>query len=411
MGLFSIIHTITNIAINQYVHIAHTEERAHTFHKREVSHTFPVLYESHTPLVMCYDTRSETKTIDATEIAEYADLLNASVNDHIPLYQSIVLYDTLSVEYMSQTIYVSHARSKDFVYRGLSAAACKLNENRIKRHKVHSSSAIIHTDNYTLHDYLDNNTSFVMSSVLVMPVDILNILRGMLGNDSFTQKNVSDILHRLQNVSLVFNVHDYEVKVRNINAIFFNAQRVLTKNRRVRAMCVNIDFDHISHDQDKENTYTVEYTNMYNDTLHYIHNTHRGIYAKPPIFAHDGLINIVNVNCSQNTFDTQNNTLTTQKTTAPHNNDNSVAVLSLLSLVVTVAGVVIMSVLFKAVKYCVRKCVGTIPLTQHHDNNTHCVIEMTETEIAAFEKAETEKARIEKLKAEIIEITELQALV
>ena len=108
----------------------------YTRFKRKASRTF--LYESHEPLALCYDTSLDTTKISDEELQTYNDL-NKPIDIHniynISLSQSIILYDTLSVDYVHRTIYTSLARSKDYTFN----AECKLNEKKIRKNKNHKS--------------------------------------------------------------------------------------------------------------------------------------------------------------------------------------------------------------------------------------------------------------------------------
>ena len=323
MGLSDIISTVTNGMFNGgHMNVTRDESVAYTRLKRKSAHKFPVIYESHEPLALCYDIPLSEKTrISKEELKTYNDL-DVKINIHnTNVAQAIVLYDTVSFTYeypnsMPNSIYTLHARSRGLIYTAHNERECKLNANRLRRNTQHVSLSSSGGYFYMLGAHLSPSMSFLAYAITEIPVDMLKIARGTLGNIYFKPKSVSETLNKLngKDTSFVFNINGYEVKTHNVNIIYFNTQRILTPDRRVRAMCVSVEFGGKSGPYVKHTS--IEYTNIRNG-LHYTTDIMKyDNQYNPPIIVHDGLIKAVNIYCDPkyNRPDTTTTT-TTQKTT------------------------------------------------------------------------------------------------
>ena len=108
MRLCNTISNIVHILTGKHTDTL-TKEYAHIIHKRK-AHTLPVIYESHEPLVKCFDTSSDATKIDNEELQTY-DNLSDDMNIHnIQGDCSLILYDELYIEYRDKLIYTERAR-------------------------------------------------------------------------------------------------------------------------------------------------------------------------------------------------------------------------------------------------------------------------------------------------------------
>ena len=351
MKLFSTISAVTHMIFRGYMHSTSTESvSVHTRPKREAYTLSPTLYESRRPLVQCFDVSAEEQTIHDEELQEYDDL-HADIDIHnVPFNQSLVLYDTLCIDRknLMGLVYVGRSRSKDIVYNTHAIHARQLNSQKFNDNYRHKKSTK-HMYNKSSYAHIDNDMSFLVSSLFDIPVDMRLIAEGAIGHMTSKQKSVADVYEQLQNASFVFNIDDHEVIVHNVDTIFFDTLRIL-QGRDVCGMCMSVSFEN------KDYSGSIEYINVYNH-MNYtrpIEHSVRSYYY--PSVQYDGLFNVMRSVC-----DTQ--------TMRVHEHHRNIDVILALSISAGIAiGIIVSALLFKPIAYCVRKFYGVTPLTAQ-DNN------------------------------------------
>ena len=307
-----------------------TDDREHIRLKR--ASTLPVIYESHNPIMQCFDMSSDTMSIDDEEFERYANLQDDIDMRHVSENQSVILHDTLYVSCTQQNTYTEHAQSKDLVYNTGTALARSLNTKKFG-HNYRHKHPVLHVYHSDSNARVDNDVSFVIESMRTSPVNMLDLARGTFGNVCTSRKSVSDVCNFLQNTSFTFRVDNHEETVCNVSSVSINVQRVL-HDRNICGMCVSARFSYI-----------------------------------PYIPVHNGTFKIIDHNC-----DTQANTYTTTQrmfirpSRAPliqaqvkHISEETIVLYTGLAAA-GVAGIAIFAVLFKPIKHCVRVCLGLTPL-------------------------------------------------
>ena len=391
MTLFNIINTVTRTVFGRHIdtHTEHTTN-AHTLYRRE-AHVLPVVYENHDPIVECFDMNTDSMSVDNAEFASYANLQDDIDIHNVLKNQSIVLHDTLYINYEHKHVYVNYARSKDLVYNTNTATAQTLNAQKFSdnyNHNNETSTQDVYYDN--LDEHTQDRVSFVASSMLTSPINILNIARGMFGNVVVFRKSASEVRGMLQNTSFVFDINNYEVMIHNADTISVTVQRMFA-HERVCGMCA-----HISFSGNEGNNGYIEYTDI-QDRTNYTRNIRHSFHDDS---VHNDTMNAVVNSCSVQNMNTQimhvtslstnvqshnmttqnvNTTvqyinLTTQNTNITHMpqtyyNHMHIALLLYMSISTgIVSGMIVCAALFKPVTRCVKRCFGIIPLNTEHEH-------------------------------------------
>ena len=355
MRLFSIVSTIVSIISGRHIDITNTENivNAHMFYRREDT-TFPVVYESHEPLSVCYDMRSDTMSIDDEELQAYADLSDDIDVHNIHTNQSIVLYDVLCIDYRHSLIHIDRAHSKDIVYNINTNIARILNKQKFSDNYKHKK-VTHHTVGYN--EYIENGIFLILSSMLKSPVDMLTIARNMHRYDISRHKIDYNIRNILSNASFVFSVNNYIVVIHNADTVLFDVQRILAR-KRVCVMCISARLIN-----NKDNHGDAEYINIHNGT-HYTHNieydVHNYYYPHyyPYISVQDGMLNAMSGMC-----------VARHTHIASVSNNMNTDMLSYTVSLSTVA-IIVSVILFKPLKKCIRKLLSVIPLNEKNRNIT-----------------------------------------
>ena len=385
---------------------------AHNIHKKS-THTHIVLYESHEPIVECFGISSDSMSVNDTELTKYADLQEDMNIHNMPENKSLVLYDTLYIEYIHDFIYVDHAKSKDFVYNMNTTLARKMNKQKFHDNYRHTQMTVnVYHVSSTKH--MDATVSSVASFMTESPVNIFNVARGVFGYVVSERQSVIDVYNKLKDVSFVFNINGYKLKTHNINAIRFDAQRIL-EGQSVRAMCIQISLT------DSKDKGYIEYTNIHNGT-HYTHNTKDNMhddkynYDRSLMLIHEDILNVISgdfdtPNESTQSMTTQHTVLPIQSTVLPvqsmttqhivlpmqnittqstvsdayinftdtsvttqktymHNTSTNIAVLSsLFALGAVMIGAMLCAILFRPIQRCVRTLCGMTNLCTENDDD------------------------------------------
>ena len=313
MRQFSIIGAITYIIFGER-HIDITDVQsvvcAYPF-KIEPAHTSPaVVYESHEPIVKCFDMSTEEIIISDEELDEY-DSLEDDFNIHnIHTNQSLILYDKLHIDYREdriyKLIYIASAKSKDIIYNINTTLAYYLNVQKFNDSYVHESS-IRHVYYVHSREIVDNRVASVVLSMRESPVNILAVARDMLENIAPQYMSISEIHSELRKNLFTFEINDYAVRIRNADAVSVDIRRTLTQ-QRVCVMCVQISF--ASRDNDHG---SIEYLGIHNGE-YYVHNIgYKTDDYYPPILIHDDIFEVMHKSCDTQTKTTQNRDKLTQR--------------------------------------------------------------------------------------------------
>ena len=316
MTLFNIISAIAHTMFGK--HINYTENFSHTtLYKRE-AHTMPVVYESHDPLTECFDMSADSMRIDNEEFAKYKNLQDDIDIHNVLKNQSVILHDTLRIDYGQEFMYIDRLRSKDIVYNTNTTEAQTLNEQKFSadyRHRHVMKHA------YTIYSntYIDTNVALMSLTLLELPVNMLKLSRDILANGTSENTRVSEVYNKLKNATFTFQINNYMLVVHNADIVSVDVQRVLS-DQKICAMCVSIYFT-----SKRDNSGSIEYINMHTGQHYDVYIRRSMRYYYTDISAHEGILRIINMKCNssniiiQSVFNitTQNTVLTLQNSSVP----------------------------------------------------------------------------------------------
>ena len=378
MRSFSIINTITTIIFGRHIDLTSTESVVSVIHKREAIHTMPVVYESHEPLVQCFDTSADTTEISDEELTKYGDIGDTIDIHNIPSGQSLMLYNTFMLDYGGKIIYAGRFYSKELIYSDIHRADTRiLNERKFNAHHMHVTSTATRrsyiVNNITAYNYISADIASVISSMTQSPANMRVIGSSVIENLSYSAQPVISMYRRLVDTSFVFNVNEHKVIAHNIRAVRIDTQRRL-HNRNVCTMCVGVNFT--GHSMHEELNGHIEYINVHNNTRRTHYTPYVFNYINSTIMPYMFNEHAMNNSCIGEERATQYRDIHT------HSHILAISVSAGIALLCVTT---ICAVVFKPFKRFVRRLYGIIPLGTHNMNNEDKDIEDIELECEIIE--------------------------